>query len=200
MFVWANVEVNFGVVAACAPLLRPLFSMYTVGQWARSDKYEPHKKRFFGGNLHASRKQEKLQDSVPSLLISTRLNSKKNNASRNSTTDSSQTRSMMESRATVHPVSVLDDPEYYQVPVMIPETVLETPEHMATEENFVCQERSRLKPIPGVEDIEGMSWDIWAGPTDNIPNLPKPPRAVYPGDASIEDSPNLRFLTVHHIV
>lgn len=171
-----------------------------MDQWCKSDEFEPHKKRFFGGRLHGSRKKEELQDSMPSLLISTRLNSKRTNTSRNSTTESSQTRSMMESRATVHPASVLDDHEYYQVPVMIPETVLETPEHMAAKDNFACQEGSRLSSTLGVEDIEGMSWDIWAGPTDNIPKLPKPPPAVYPGDENIRDNPNLRFLTVHHIV
>lgn len=171
-----------------------------MGPLGKSEEFEPHKKRFLGGRLHGSRRQEKLQDSMPNLLISTRLNSKRTNTSRNSTTESSQTRSMMESRATVHPASVLDDHEYYQVPVMIPETVLETPEHMATEGNFACQERNGLGRTPAVEDIEGMSWDIWAGPTGNIPNLPKPPPAVYPGDENIQDNPNLRFLTVHHIV
>ncbi|KAH8783119.1 hypothetical protein F5883DRAFT_482874, partial [Diaporthe sp. PMI_573] len=140
MFIWANVEVNFGVVAACAPLLRPLFSTYTMGPWGKADEFESHHRRFFGGRLHGSRKQDKLQDSLPSLLISTRLNSKRTTTSRNSTTESSQTRSMMESRATVQPASVLEYHEYYQVPVMIPETVLESPEHMATEDMFARRE------------------------------------------------------------
>ena len=187
-------------ILACAPLLRPLFSMYTMGPWGKADEFESHHRRFFGGRLHGSRKQDKLQDSLPSLLISTRLNSKRTTTSRNSTTESSQTRSMMESRATVQPASVLEYHEYYQVPVMIPETVFESPEHMATEDMFARRERRRLGSTPGVEDVEGMSWDIWAGPSENAPNVPRPPPVVYPGVENVQDSPNLRFLTVHHVV
>ncbi|POS71417.1 hypothetical protein DHEL01_v210187 [Diaporthe helianthi] len=143
-----------------------------------------------------------MQDLMPSFLISTKLKRKRTNTSHNSTTKSSQTTSMsmMESKATVHPVSVLDNQEYYQVPVMIPETVIEKPEQLAIMDNWACQERDGLGPTPRVEDIEDLAWDIWAGPTADIPNLPKPPPAVYPGDENIQDNPNLRFLTVHHLV
>lgn len=97
---------------------------------------------------------------------------------------------MVESRATVYPASVLDDQEYYQVPVMIPETVFEGPEQMATEDLYECAERRG----------RGMSWDIWAGPGHNAAAVPQPPPVVYPGDENLHDTPNLRFLTVHDIV
>lgn len=174
--------------------------MYKMGSWGKADEFEPHHKRFFGGRLHGGMKKDRMQDSLPSLLISTRLNSKRTATSRNSTTESSQTRSTMESRATVHPASVLDDHEYYQVPVMIPETVFESPEHTGTEDIFARGERRGLGATPGVEDVEGMSWDIWAGPCNNAPSVPRPPPPVYPGDENVQDSPNLQFLTVHHIV
>ena len=162
--------------------------------------------RFFGGRLRSSSKKDRMEDSLPSLLISTRLNSKRTTTSRNSTTESSQTRSVMESRATVYPTSVLDDQEYYQVPVMIPETVFEGPEQMATEDAFACGEgsrdalRGRLGPTQEMDDAEGMSCDIWAGPCDNAPNVSRPPPVVYPGEENVHDAPNLRFLTVHDIV
>lgn len=178
--------------------------MYRISD--KLGEFEPVQKGWFGGRLRGSRKQDDLQDSLPSLLISTRLNSKRTTTSRNSTTESSQTRSMMESRASVHPSSVLDDPEYYQVPVMIPETVFESPEQVTTEDPFACVERrsdafhSRLGPTQEMENIEGMSWEIWAGPSDNNLNVPKPPPPVYPGDENLQDTPNLRFLTIHDIV
>lgn len=112
----------------------------------------------------------------------------------------------MESRGSVHPASVLDDHEYYQVPIMIPETVFEGPEQMTTKDIFACGESrsntscSGLGSTEGREDVEAMSWDIWVGPDDNAPNIPKPPPAVYPGDENLQDTPNLRFLTVHDIV
>lgn len=179
--------------------------MYKIGD--KIGEFNPAQKGLFNGKLRGSRKKDKLQDSsLPSLLISTRLNSKRTTTSRNSTTESSQTRSMLESRTSVHPSSVLDDHEYYQVPVMIPETVFESPEQMATEDLHACGERRRdaLFPRSGptqeTGDVEGMSWEIWAGPCDNTPNIPKPPPVVYPGDENLQDSPNLRFLTVHGIV
>lgn len=169
----------------------------------KGEEFEPARKRSLVSKLRSSRKRE---DSLPSLLIPTKLNSKRTTTSRNSTTESSQTRSMMESRATVYPASVLDDHEYYQVPVMIPETVFENPEQKMTEDIRACGERgndalrSRFGPTQGVEDVEGMSWDIWAGPSDNGPHIPKPPPAVYPGDEYLQDTPNLRFLTMHDVV
>lgn len=154
------------------------------------DEFKPTHKRFSVRRLRGSRKEDKLQDSLPSLLISTKMNSKRTTTSRNSTTESSQTRSMVESRATVYPASILDDQEYYQVPVMIPETVFEGPEQMATDDHHACTERRG----------GGMKWDIWAGPCRNAPDIPEPPPAVYPGDENLHDTPNLRFLTVHNIV
>lgn len=110
---------------------------------------------------------------------------------------------MMESRATVYPTSILDDHEYYQVPVMIPETVFESPEQMVTENLYASRESyadaSRLGSTRGAE-VEGMRWDIWAGPDDHAPTVLQPPPAVYPGDENLQDTPNLRFLTVHDIV
>lgn len=163
--------------------------MHKMGSRDPIDDLKPTHKRFSVRRLRGSRKEEKLQDSFPS-LISSKFNSKRTTTSRNSTTESSQTRSMVESRATVYPASVLDDQEYYQVPVMIPETVFEGPEQMATADLYECAERRS----------GGMNWDIWAGPCHNTPTIPKPPPAVYPGDENLHDNPNLRFLTVHDIV
>lgn len=181
--------------------------MYKMRSPDKSEEFEPAYERSFVGRLRGSRKQDKLQDSLPSLLIPTKLNSKRTTTSRNSTTESSQTRSMMDSRAMAYPALALDDHEYYQVPVMIPETVFESPEQMTTEDIYACGERryNALRSRSGLtqgalEDVEGMAWDIWAGPSDNAPNLPKPPPAVYPGDENLQDIPNLRFITVHDIV
>jgi hypothetical protein len=176
--------------------------MYKVGSQGKSEEFEPYHKRFFGGKLRGGRKQDSLQDSMPSLPIPVTLNKKRTITSRNSTTESSQTRSMMESRAALPPASLFEDREYYQVPVMIPETVLESPEHMATEGIFSNGETRGLG-FPGLAEVGhvlGTSWDIWAGPSDDVPGASvfKLPPAVYPGDENTGDSPNLRFLTIHH--
>ncbi|KAJ0109660.1 hypothetical protein J7T55_014222 [Diaporthe amygdali] len=116
---------------------------------------------------------------------------------------SSQTRSTMESRASVHPVSVLEDHEYYQVPVMIPETVFESPEQSAAEDLCLCEAEHSddLRSRYGLNrDVQQLGWDIWAGPGENSTNVLRPPPAVYPGDANLQDNHNLRFLTVHDIV
>lgn len=73
---------------------------------------------------------------------------------------------------------------------MIPETVFEGPEQMATADLY---ERGEGRG-------GGLNWDIWAGPCHNTPTIPKPPPTVYPGDENLHDNPNLRFLTVHDIV
>lgn len=109
----------------------------------------------------------------------------------------------MESRASVHPVSVLEDHEYYQVPVMIPETVFESPEQSAAEDLCLCEAEHSddLRSRCGLNrDVQQFGWDIWAGPGENSTNVLRPPPAVYPGDANLQDNHNLRFLTVHDIV
>lgn len=192
---------------ACAPLLRSFFSICISGPRSKDyNDFKPSHKQFFGGKLHSNMKESTRQRSFPSLLAPTKFTSKWTSSSGTSTRGSSHARSTMESRATVHPTSVLDDHEYYQVPVTIPETVFENPGHMAAEDLRLyatkCSDdiRSRYESSKGVEGVEGQPWDIWAGPGESSAYIPKPLPAVYPGDQNLQDNPNLRFLTVHDAV
>ncbi|KAL2277819.1 hypothetical protein FJTKL_15111 [Diaporthe vaccinii] len=64
MFVWANVEVNFGVISACAPLLRPLFSMHKMGSRDKMDDFKSTHKRFSVKHIPARIELYLLQDLV----------------------------------------------------------------------------------------------------------------------------------------